>query len=98
MKTVNDIIKHVTASPGMKLAYHTRYHNSLRITVFSDFSFSVNDNSPSQVGYMIFLPHMYHNSNRIEYTSVKSGHVVRSILGAETFTLAHAFDSAILFQ
>lgn len=43
---------------------------------------------------MIFLIDKYNNDNLIYYASVKSRKVVRSVLGAETFSMADSCDTA----
>lgn len=47
---------------------------------------------------MIILTEKYNNANLIDYASIKSRQVVRSVQGAETFTVADACDAAILIQ
>ena len=47
---------------------------------------------------MIFLADKDRNVSFIDFSSVKSRRVVRSILGAETFALADACDATIVIQ
>lgn len=86
VKSMNDIIKHVTKSPGNGISYKKLDLDSLGISDFSDGSFSGNDDRSSQVRYMIFITDKYINANIIDYANVKSRRVVRSVLGADVCT------------
>lgn len=55
VKTVNDIIKHVSTSRGKGISNKKLDLDSLCITVFSDAPFGGDDDSSSQVGFMIFV-------------------------------------------
>lgn len=58
----------------------------------------ISEDSSLQVGYMIFPPDEYNNAKLIEYASVKSRRVVRSVIGVQTFALADECAAAIIFQ
>lgn len=63
VKTVNDIIKRVTAWSEKILTYDKMNLFYLRITVFSDVSFSKNDDSSSEVEYIALLTDKYNKFN-----------------------------------
>lgn len=98
IKTIYNIINHITSAPGKGLKYKQLGPESLLITVLSEGSFRGNDVRSSQVGYIIFLTDKYKNANVIVYRRIKSRHVLTSVLGAETFALVDALDVAILVQ
>lgn len=98
VKTMNVIIKHVTTSPRKRISYKKLDVDALAITVFSDASFSYNDESSSQFCYTIFLTDEYNNENLIYYANMKSRRVVKLVLHPETFELADTCYSAILIQ
>lgn len=52
--------------------------------------FSVNDDSSSQVIYMIFQTSKYNKATLIDYRNIKSRRVERAVLCPETFSLADA--------
>lgn len=95
---MNYIIKHVTTSPEKSISYKKLDLDPIGITFFSNSSFSGNDDSSSQIGYMIFITEEYNNTNPIDYASVKSRRLVRSVLGLEMFALPDACDPNILLQ
>ena len=98
VKTINTLIKHVTKSAEKVLHFKPLDLDSIRIIVYSDGSFNGNPDGSSQVGYLIFLADKNNNTNLIDYASIKSQRVVRSVLGAETLGLADACDAAIMIQ
>lgn len=66
--------------------------------VFSDGSFSGNNDGSSQFGFIIFLADKNNDVSLIGFSSVLSRRVVRPVLGAETFSLAYACDAATVMQ
>lgn len=70
----------------------------MKLVVYSDGSFATNKEGRCQVGYLIFMADKKNTANFIYYASNKSRRVVRSVLGAETFRLSDACDSAIIIQ
>lgn len=84
--------------PGKGLKHKKVHIKSLQIKVYSHGYFSRNNDSSSQVGYMIFLTEKYDNANLIDYASDKSRRLIMSVLVSETFALADASDSAIIIQ
>lgn len=60
--------------------------------------FSRNDEHSSQVGYTLFLTGKYDNANLMDFASITSKRVIRSLLGAKTFLLADLCDTAVIIQ
>lgn len=98
LKTINGLIKHIKNNPKSGLKYIDLYKNTLKLVVYSDGSFATNKDGSFQVGYLVFMADKDNKANLIDYVSNKSRRVVRSVLGAETFGLANACDSAIVIQ
>lgn len=98
LRIINSLIKHLKKYPDLGLKYRKINMDTTEILVFSDGSFSGNNDRSSQVGYIIMLADNENNGNIIDYSSTKSRRVVRSVLGAETFGMADACDAAIVIQ
>lgn len=97
VKAVNKLIKHVREHK-QALKYVELDKETMRIVVYSDGSFATNKDGSSQVGYVIFMADKDNKANLVDYASNKSRRVVRSVIGAETFGLVDACDSAIVIQ
>ena len=98
IKTTNMLTKHLKNNPNQSLNYNHIDKKSIHILIFSGGSFSGNDDSSSQIGYIIFICDEEGNTAPIDFSSTKSRRVVRSVLGAETFALANSCDTAIVLQ
>ena len=88
----NSLIKHIHKNPELGLQYNKMDIETMEILVYSDGSFSGNNDGSSQVGFMNFLIDKNNTASLIEYSSSKSKRIVRSVLGAETFGMADACD------
>ena len=66
----------------------------LRIVVFTDSSFSNNEDYNSQLGFLIVLADRNNHCNVLHYVSRKCKRVTRSVFAAELFALSEGFDSA----
>lgn len=71
---------------------------SSAILVFSDGSFSVNNDESLQLGYMLLIADGNNAGNIIAFSSTNSRRVGRSVLGAEPFGMEDAFDATIVIQ
>lgn len=68
------------------------YITSVIIAIFIDAIFTTNDNSSSQLGFLICVMDKFNYCNIIHYSSSKSRRVCRGALAAELFTLVNGFD------
>lgn len=66
--------------------------DSLHLRAYSDASFATNSDCKSQLGYIVILSDKYNVANVLHFVSHKSKRVARSVLGAETYAFADAFD------
>ncbi len=83
IRSLNKVTKLIRDNSDIGLIMHFRHVENLHLKVFSDASFANNPDYTSQLGYLIFLCDSIHRANLLQYTSYKSKHVVRSILGGE---------------
>lgn len=67
---------------------------SLHLRIYADASFENNSDLTSQLSYIVLLCDGYGKCNILHYGSYKSRRVTRSVLGAEVYALADAFDHA----
>lgn len=72
--------------------------NFSKILVFSDVSFSRNNDESSQVRYIIQVSGRKYNENKIDFSSKNCRRDVRSFLVAETFVTANTCDAAVVIQ
>lgn len=84
-KTIDVIIKHATSGSKKGLKYKALDLDYLQLKWLSDKSFSGNEDGSSQVAYMIYLTHKHSNPNLVDYGSIKSLRVFRSVLVTATF-------------
>lgn len=98
IKTINKLIQHVKTNPGDGLTFRKLDIKTSKIVVYSDGSFSSNNDGSSQVEYQIFISDKSNNANLIDFASVNPRRVVRSALGADKFGLADACDASILIR
>lgn len=94
----NRLIKRIHHSRGRGLIQHRLNKSHLKIKVFSDSSFANTPSSHSQLGYLILLCDNTNRCNVIHFSSYKSRRVVRSVMGAELYAFADAFDLAFLLK
>ena len=59
---------------------------------YADASFATNYHKSSQLGYIVLLADKFENANILHYISHNSKRVASSVLGAETYAFADAFD------
>ena len=69
--------------------------DTLHLRVYSDASFASNDDSTSQLGYIILLCDANDRCHVLSFSSKKSKRNVRSIMAGEIYALSAAFDHAI---
>ena len=65
---------------------------SLQIRAYTDASFSTNTDHSLQLGFIVLLSDKPDNAFILHYAGYKSRRVARSVLGAETYAFADAFD------
>lgn len=66
--------------------------DSLRMMAFANASFATNSDMSSQLGFVICIANKFNRANIIQYASLKSKQVTRSVLAAELFAAVLAFD------
>lgn len=67
-------------------------HDTLHLPVYTDGSFTDNEDMSTQVGYIILMCDANKNCNVIHFSSHKSRRVVRSVLGGEAYAFADGVD------
>ncbi|MEM6805930.1 MAG: hypothetical protein AAF696_31325 [Bacteroidota bacterium] len=92
VKLLNKTINTLKETPSKGIKMRKLDLDSLYIKVYSDASFANNPNLSSQLGYIVLLCDKNDNCKILHYTSYKSRRVVRSVLGAEVYAMADAFD------
>ncbi len=82
-KKLNNAIQYAKKTPDLKLKYKPLDRYSPHLRVYSDASFASNDDSSSQLGYIILLCDESNHCQILNYSSKKSKRVVRSIMAVE---------------
>lgn len=90
----NRTVKQLQETPKLGLKMQKLDIDSLHLKVFSDSSFANNKDLSSQLGYIVLLCDKHSRCNILHFSSHKSRRVVRSVLGAEMYSFADAFDFA----
>lgn len=93
IKKMNTVVRHLRRYP-LKLTFQPMGTTTLHIRAYSDSSFANNEDLSSQLGFIIFICDEARNCNILHYASYKARRVTRSVLGAETYAFADAFDFA----
>ena len=94
VKKYNKIVRYLHATKDRSLEMNKLDRKSIHIRAYSDASFATNYDLSSQLGYIVMLADEYNNADILHYVSHKSRRVTRSVLGAETYAFADAFDFA----
>lgn len=94
LKHINKTVRKIQLTKQRGLRYHRLDLNSLRIIAMRDASFTNNKDLSSQLGNIIVLTDSSQYGNTLSFSSYKSKRIVRSVLGAETYSFADCFDSA----
>lgn len=97
-KYLNQAITQLKDKTIAGLKYQTLDSKSAKLMVFSDTSFGSNNDSTSQLGYIITMTDEHGISNVLHYSSTKSRRVTRSVLAAELFVMKTAFYAAGMFK
>ena len=92
VKQFNNALKRLQASKNLALHMKKLDFQSLHIKAFSDASFSTNYDQTSQLGYIITLCDKFNNACILHYASYKSRRVAKSVLGAESYAFADAYN------
>ncbi len=90
----NTAVNYLVESRGLSLQMRKLDMDSLHIRAYADASFATNHNLTSQLGYIVLLCDKWENYCTLHYASYKSRRVARSVLGAETYAFADAYDFA----
>ncbi|MEM1283154.1 MAG: reverse transcriptase domain-containing protein [Chlamydiota bacterium] len=98
IKLLNKTINKLKESPDDGIKMQRLDRDSLYIKVYSDASFANNPNLSSQLGYIVLLCDKFERCNILHFTSYKSRRIVRSVLGAEVYAMADAFDYAFTLK
>lgn len=68
--------------------------STIKLEVLVDAGFATNKDLISQLGYILIVMDGEEKSNTLHYGSIKSRRIIRSVLVAELFAMAHGFDIA----
>lgn len=98
IKIINDTIKRLKDTYDSTLKFPKLDNKSLQLRVYSDASYSNNEDKSSQLGYIIFLMDKHNRCQPLFWSSHKSKRVSRSVLGSETMAFADAFDMAYVIK
>src|ERR1043165_8849326 len=97
-KALNNALKTIIETPEDGIRFVPQDPDTLRLVVFIDTSFANNPDLSSQLGIVITLMDGEGITNIIHWTSVKCKRIVRSVLAAELYAMAHGFDTAIAMK
>lgn len=89
---LNKAISRCLKSPQLGLKYVPLDTESTHVAVFADASFANNSDYSSQLGFVACLMDKHNRANIINYSSIKSKRVTRSVLAAELYAIVHGFD------
>ena len=79
---------------SVELLYGNVDLETAEVHVFADASFATNADLSSQLGYVVLLVDQDSNCSLITWSSSKCKRVTRSVLAAELYAIANAFDVA----
>ena len=98
IKEFNKIVKYLKKTEENGIIIQKLDNPSLHLLVYADASFANNSDLTSQLGYIILLADKFGKRNILHYASYKSRRVTRSVLGAEVYAFADAFDYAYVIR
>lgn len=98
IKIHNKIVLDLKKNPEDGLRMKKLDKKSLVIRAYSDSSFANNEDQKSQLGFIILLCDKFNNCNILHYNSYKAKRINRSVLGAEVYAFADAFDYAFTLK
>ena len=98
IKEFNKLVKYLKKTANIGLRVQKLDQGSLHLRVYADASFANNNDLTSQLGYIILLADKFGKCNILHYASYKSRRVTRSVLGAEIYAFADAFDYAYVIR
>ena len=90
----NTTIRYLQDTRHLSLRMPKLDPESLHVRAYTDASFSTNSDHSSQLGYIVLPADEHDSACVLHYASYKSRRVARSVLGAEMYAFAHAFDFA----
>ncbi len=88
----NNAVHYLLESRELSLRMHKLDGKTLHIRAYADASFATNNNMTPQLGYIVLLCDNLENACVLHYASYKSRRVARSVLGAENYAFAGAYD------
>ena len=94
VKQYNTTVGYLQNKPHLSLRMGKLDPESLHVRAYTDASFSTNPDHSSQLLYIVLLANKHVNACVLHYIRSKSLRVARSVLGAETYAFAEAFDFA----
>ena len=98
IKMMNGCIKLLKMQKGFKIQYAKLDLDSVHLRVYTDAAFGTNNDSTSQIGFVILLCDKEDNAHILDYASKKARRVVRSIMGGEFIAFAEGFDRAWILK
>jgi hypothetical protein len=97
-RNLKKINKHLQANSDIVLRNPLMDVKTLSLHVFSDAAFANNDDFVRQLGYLAFLCDQESNCALLEYKSMKTRRVTRSILAGELIEFAEALDRSFVLK
>ncbi len=94
VKQYNTTVRYLQDTRHLSLRMCKLDLESPHVRAYTDASFSTNTDHSSQLGYIVLLANKHDNACVLHYASYKSRRVARSVLYAETYAFASAFDFA----
>ena len=95
---VNECTITLKNHPEMRLRFWKMDRKSLHLRVYTDAAFGTNEDRTSQIGYLILLCDGKDNAEVLDFSSKKSGRVVRSIMGGEFIAFVDGFDQGWMLR
>lgn len=98
IKGINKTVNHIQHNLDHGLKYPPLDSFSLSLQVYSNAAFASNSDMKPQIGFIILLRDHFKSCHVLDFKLQKNRRVTRSILGAEIWAFAEAFDKAFFFK
>lgn len=98
VKKFNKIILHLESDMWLGLSFPRLDINPLLTVAFTESPFANTEDLPTQIYFIVFLQDSSGLSNGLDFSSLKSRRLVRSVLGSEILAFADEVDTAILIR
>ncbi len=94
VKQYNTTVRYLQAKRHLSFRTCKLDLERLLVCAYTDALFSPNTDHSSELDYIVSLAEKHNKASFMHYASYKSCRVARSVLGAQTYAFAHAFDFA----